>query len=134
MSWIGLVIEHVEIFRYLVIYKFIVLIIIQYWKTMLTIFVVLYRHPLRIILSCNWRLFTLESNHYIAERLDENRDIQKNYKRKHDKDSRRSYQKLDKNNRRKPGDRKHPSDSKRRQNYHDRDTKKVHWLIIISRF
>ena len=45
-----------------------------------------------------------------------------------------AFQKLDKNNRRKPGDRKHSSDSKRRQNSHDRDTKKVHWLIIISRF
>ena len=93
---------------------------------MFNIIVVLYRNTLSIILSCNWRLFTLESNHYIAERLDENRDIQKHYKRKHDKDSRRSYQKQDKNSRRKPGDRKHPSDSKRRQNSHDRDTKKVY--------
>ena len=101
---------------------------------MLTIFVVLYRHPLRIILSCNWHLFTLESNNYIAERLDENRDIQKHYKRKHDKDSRRSYQNQDKNNRRKPGDRKHQGNAKRRQNSHNRDTKKVYGLIIISRF
>ena len=101
---------------------------------MLTIMVVLDCNPMSIILSCDWRIYTLESNQYIAERLDENRDIQKNYKRKHDKDSRRSYQKQDTNNRRKPGNRKHPSDSKRRQNSHDRDTKKVYWLIVISRF
>ena len=93
---------------------------------MLTIIDVLYRNPLSVILSCNWRLFTLESNHYIAERLDENRDTQKNYQRKHDKDSRRSYQNQDKNNRRRPG--KHQGNAKRRQNSHNRDTKKVYCL------